>query len=179
VIVFTASYEGRALEDFLADLLARGVRLVADVREAPISRKRGFSKSALSQALGKVGIQYRHIRALGCPKPIRDAYREDGDWLRYTRAYLQHLRHQHEAIEDLTDLARQERTALLCYEADFNRCHRTYVARVVAERSKSGVCHITAEGLVREAADSVHAAGRSGSRSTTGRGSGGLSPSGA
>src|SRR5881394_3292796 len=37
VTILTASYEGRSLEEFLANLRAQGVRLVADVREAPIS----------------------------------------------------------------------------------------------------------------------------------------------
>ena len=150
--VFTASYEGRSLDDFLADLTVRGVRLVADVREAPISRKPGFSKSALSEALKRAGITYCHIRALGCPKPVRDAYREDGDWVRYTRSFLKHLDRQQPAVDDLVALAKAQRTALLCYEADFNRCHRTYVARAVAEQAGSGVCHITASGLVKEAA---------------------------
>jgi uncharacterized protein (DUF488 family) len=154
VTVFTASYEGRSLEDFLADLRARGVRLVADVREAPISRKRGFSKSALADALARTGIAYRHIRALGCPKPVRDAYREDGDWVRYTKSYMKHLREQRPAVEELASLTDAQPTTLLCYEADFNRCHRTYVARAVAERSGARVCHITASGLVEEAADS-------------------------
>jgi uncharacterized protein (DUF488 family) len=150
VTVFTASYEGRSLENFLADLQAQGVRLLADVREAPISRKPGFSKSALAAALEDVGIDYRHIRALGCPKPIRDAYREDGDWVRYTKAYMKHLRQQQPAVEELAALCDAAPTALLCYEADFNRCHRTYVARAVAERSGARVCHITASGPVEE-----------------------------
>jgi uncharacterized protein (DUF488 family) len=161
VTVFTASYEGRSLEEFLADLRARGVQLVADVREAPISRKRGFSKTALSHALERAGIAYRHLRALGCPKPIRDTYRGDGDWARYTRSYLQHLDQQEPALEELASLSEAQPTALLCYEADFNRCHRTYVARAVAELSGACVGHITASGLVREAEYSSVAVGRS------------------
>jgi uncharacterized protein (DUF488 family) len=150
VSVYTASYEGRSLDEFLADMCARGVRLVADVREAPISRKPGFSKTALATALERAGISYRHIRALGCPKPVRDAYREDGDWARYTRAFLKHLDRQQPAIQDLVVLVKKTPTALLCYEADFNRCHRTYVARTVAEKAGSAVSHITASGLVEE-----------------------------
>jgi uncharacterized protein (DUF488 family) len=146
--VFTAGYEGRSLESFLTDLRAHGVRLLADVREAPISRKPGFSKSALAQALQHAGIDYRHIRALGCPKPIRDAYKEDGDWARYTRAFMKHLDAQHAAVDELTQICAGQSTALLCYEADFNRCHRTYVARAVAERSGAHIRHITAAGLV-------------------------------
>lgn len=150
--IYTASYEGRSLDGFLADLRARGVRLVADVREAPISRKPGFSKTALATALERAGISYHHIRALGCPKPVRDAYREDGDWARYTREFLKHLVRQQPDIQDLVAVVKTAPTALLCYEADFNRCHRTYVARAVAELSGATVCHITAAGLVKEVA---------------------------
>lgn len=148
--VFTASYEGRSLDEFLAALTAAGVRLVADVREAPISRKRGFSKSALTLALQNAGMEYRHLRALGCPKPIRDAYREDGDWSRYTRSYLEHLGQQSTSVKELAALTESQPTALLCYEADFNRCHRKYVAQAVAQLTGASICHITASGLIRE-----------------------------
>jgi len=177
VTVYTAGYEGRTLDEFLKGMLGCGMRLVADIREAPISRKRGFSKSALSNALAQAGIAYVHIRSLGCPKSVRDAYRADGDWEKYTRAFLRHLKAQNAAVEELAGLADTRPTVLLCYEADFNRCHRTYVARAVAAKAAVTVCHITAAGLVREAAGSVVAAGRSSSRSTTDRESGGWFPS--
>ncbi len=148
--VFTAGYEGRSLEGFLTDLGAHGVRLLADVREAPISRKPGFSKSALAQALQHAGIDYRHIRALGCPRPIRDAYKQDGDWARYTRAFMKHLEAQQPAVDELAKLCEDQPTALLCYEADFNRCHRTYVAREVARQSGVQICHITVAGLIND-----------------------------
>jgi uncharacterized protein (DUF488 family) len=152
VVLFTAGYEGRSLGDFLTALNASGVRLLADVREAPISRKRGFSKSALAAALHDAGIDYLHIRALGCPKPIRDAYRHDGDWARYTRDYLKHLQQQQGAVMQLAGLADAQPTALLCYEADFKRCHRTYVACAVAAQSGARICHITAAGLINDPA---------------------------
>lgn len=148
--IFTIGYEGRSVEDFLTDLSATGVRLVADVREAPVSRKRGFSKSPLAQALHGTGIAYRHFRALGCPKPIREMYKDDGDWPAYTRAFMQHLAQQQSAIEELATLAQAQPTALLCYEADFNRCHRTYVARAVARHLSAAVWHLTPEGLVED-----------------------------
>ena len=148
--IFTVGYEGRSLEDFLADLNAQDIQMVADVREAPISRKPGFSKAALADALRDAGIGYIHIRALGCPKPIRDAYKEDGDWDRYTRAFMKHLHLQQQAIEELAITVAAQPTALLCYEADFNRCHRTYVARAVAALTQSPICHITAAGLISD-----------------------------
>jgi len=148
--IFTVGYEGRSLEDFLADLKAQNIQMLADVREAPISRKPGFSKAALNEALHSAGIAYTHIRALGCPKPIRDAYKEDGDWVRYTRAFMNHLHLQQHSIEELAIAVQAQRTALLCYEADFNRCHRTYVARAVAAINQLLICHITAAGLISD-----------------------------
>jgi uncharacterized protein (DUF488 family) len=148
--VFTIGYEQRGLDAFVADLHAHGVQLLADVREAPISRKPGFSKSALASALQQAGIAYLHIRALGCPKSVRDAYKKDGDWAAYTRAFMAHLHQQPLAVEELAALAAARPVALLCYEADFTRCHRTYVARAVAARTGMTVQHITPEGVVED-----------------------------
>ena len=177
--IFTTSYEGASLSAFLAALRSAGVLAVADVREAPISRKPGFSKSSLSAALNDAGIEYRHIRELGCPKPIRDRYRIDGDWARYTQSFLEHLQRQEGAVDALASFSVIRPTALLCYEADFDRCHRTYVARAVARRTGARVCHITTSGVTTEAAGSSRAVGRSGSRSAIGLESGGWFPSGA
>jgi len=65
---------------------------------------------------------------------------------------MNHLDRQQAAIQHLAKLAMKKPTVLLCYEADFNRCHRTYVARAVAEHTGSSICHITSSGLVNEAA---------------------------
>lgn len=49
-------------------LLAADVERLVDVRELPLSRRRGFSKTALAGALADAGIHYEHERALGNPK---------------------------------------------------------------------------------------------------------------
>lgn len=149
--LFTIGYEGRDLAQFIHSLLGADIALVADVREAPISRKRGFAKSALAAALKEAGIGYVHVRALGCPKPIRDRYRADGDWARYTEAFLAHLEQQGSALDLVIQSANEQCTALLCFESDFNHCHRTYVARAAAQRSGAQVLHITAGGIFPDA----------------------------
>jgi uncharacterized protein (DUF488 family) len=73
--IYTIGYEGLGLEDFVVRLRRAGVRIVIDVRELPLSRKRGFSKGALAEALATARIRYSHMRSLGCPKPIRDRHR--------------------------------------------------------------------------------------------------------
>lgn len=152
VKVYTVGYEGLELEGFLRQLRCAGIRLLVDVRDLPLSRKRGFSKTALADALGNAGMAYLHLRSLGCPKVIRDQYRLDGDWKSYTAAFLKHLRTQAPAVRELADLCEQHPAALLCYEADARLCHRTYVARAVAAISAASVMHIGAAGIIPDRA---------------------------
>jgi uncharacterized protein (DUF488 family) len=155
--VFTVGYEGLEPEGLLRQLRRAGVRLLVDVRDLPLSRKRGFSKTALAEALGGAGMAYLHIRSLGCPKAIRDQYRVDGDWKAYTAAFLNHLRKQSQAVRELADLCEKHPSALLCYEADAGLCHRTYVARAVAAVSAASVMHIGAAGITPDRAIPVAA----------------------
>lgn len=140
--VFTFGYEGLSLKAFIARLKSAGVETVIDVRANPLSRKPGFSKRALSAALQRAGIDYDHRPAVGCPKPIRDRYRNDGDWAAYTRGFLAYLKGQNEELKEIARIARSSRSCLLCFEADFNRCHRTYVARAVAKLDALQVKHL-------------------------------------
>ena len=130
--IYTIGYEGLALGQFLELLKANGIERLVDIREAPISRKAGFAKAALSEAVEGAGIRYSHVRALGCPKPIRDRYKGTGDWGRYARDFNIYLAAQEAALAELRSAAASARTCLLCYEADFNRCHRSFVAAAVA-----------------------------------------------
>jgi uncharacterized protein (DUF488 family) len=131
VTIYTIGYEGLLLEQFLELLKANGIEHLVDIREAPISRKAGFAKAALSEAVERAGIRYSHVRALGCPKPIRDRYKQTGDWGRYARDFNIYLAAQEAALVQLRSTAATAHTCLLCYEADFNRCHRAFVAAAI------------------------------------------------
>ncbi|BCB81813.1 DUF488 domain-containing protein [Phytohabitans flavus] len=131
-------YESRTLTEFLDGLLSDGVKRLVDVRLTPMSRKPGFSKTALSRALSGVGIRYEHRPELGNPKPNRAGFAGDRDELdRAREIYAEVLRHP-TAVETLDGLAArstQERIAILCFEADQARCHRDVVLAQVAARS--------------------------------------------
>ena len=86
--LFTLGFEGLTIEAFIARLQAALVKTVVDVRELPLSRKKGFSKTAFCTALSAHGIAYMHAPALGCPKPIRNQYKTDGNWQTYIRDFL-------------------------------------------------------------------------------------------
>ena len=130
--LMTIGYEGLSPAEFFSILKRCKVSTLVDVRELPISRRLGFAKSALSAGLTEHGIKYVHAPALGCPRDVRHAYRDDGDWSRYTRRFKAHLETQLPALEELSGLMRTERCCLLCFEQDYNFCHRSFVAERVA-----------------------------------------------
>lgn len=124
--LLTIGYEGISISDFVDVLLAQGVRCIVDVREMPLSRKAGFSKTPLNAALELVGIRYVHERVFGTPKPIREALKNTGDWAAYEASYLKFLAPREEHLERIAGL---ESACLLCFEANYLECHRSLVAR--------------------------------------------------
>lgn len=143
--LYTFGYEGMCIDAWVARLKGAGVLKVIDVREVPISRKKGFSKNRFAGYLADAGISYVHARALGCPKAIRRQYKADGDWGRYTRAFMAYLDTQGESVRHLAKEARKETSCLVCFEADFNYCHRSIVARAATKMGGPQVVHLTAE----------------------------------
>ena len=61
----------------------------------------------------------------------------------YTRGFLAHLEGQTDALAELARIAGRSPSCLVCFEADFNRCHRTYVARATAKLGGLRVIHLT------------------------------------
>ncbi len=148
--LYTIGYEGMTLEAFIARLKETGVRTIIDVRELPLSRKKGFSKRAFAEVLHKNGIAYAHMPALGCPKTVRDSYREDGNWSAYTRKFMTYLDQQGAAVAEVAKIARATTACLVCFEADFNYCHRSMVARAAARAGGPSVVHLTARTAIPE-----------------------------
>ena len=132
--IFTIGYEGTTMDSFLATLREAGVEQVIDVRALPLSRRPGFSKNILAATLKDSGIGYVHLKALGTPKPGRDAAKK-GDWRTMERVYagqLQLPEAQAQAAQ-LRDLAAEKPSALLCFEHDPKHCHRTMLLREEGE----------------------------------------------
>ena len=142
--IYTVGYEGLDIDSFLSLLADNDIETVVDVREMPLSRKPGFSKKSLASVLNLSGREYVHMVNLGCPKLVRDRYREDGNWKRYTEGFMKHLKTQDDAIAELSALAATSNCALLCYEADSNFCHRSMVASAVKDYCGARVTHIKA-----------------------------------
>ena len=138
--VFTIGYERRTPEELVHELADAGVSLLADVRELPLSRRRGFSKSALALALGEAGIAYEHHRALGNPKAIRDVWKS-GDSAAGIAGYRAHLAGpSRESVAALAARVAEGGVCLLCVEHEPERCHRRFLAEALAERL--GALHV-------------------------------------
>lgn len=144
--IYTYGYEGHTIEAFIARLMGAGVNTIVDVRAMPISRKRGFSKTTFANALHAAGLVYSHFPAMGCPRPVRDRYKADGDWKAYTTGFLEYLAQQADPVVELAHIAQSTTCCLVCFEADFNRCHRLFVARAMARAAPLRVVHLTARG---------------------------------
>ena len=126
VDVVGIGYEGLTLSAFLARLSSLGVTHVVDVRFAARSRKRDFNKKALSAALAATGLGYTHLPALGNPPANRPGFHGSPAELASARATYASLMPAL-ALSTVASLARQERVALLCFEADQSRCHRDVI----------------------------------------------------
>ncbi|MBZ0234745.1 MAG: DUF488 domain-containing protein [Deltaproteobacteria bacterium] len=118
--LYAIGYEQRTVAVLVADLRAKRVTRVIDVRELPLSRRRGFSKTPLRDALAHEGIECIHLPGAG------NAYRA----LRHEvkaclAAYAAHLESQPEVLELVLAAADRARTALLCVEHDPRSCHRS------------------------------------------------------
>ena len=132
--IFTIGYEGTTMEAFLATLKRAGVEQIIDVRALPLSRRPGFSRTSLAATLAENGIGYVHLKALGTPKPGRDAAKK-GDWQTMEAVYAGQLQLPEAQAQAalLRDLVAERPSALLCFEHDPKHCHRTMLLREEGE----------------------------------------------
>ncbi|MEH6653920.1 DUF488 domain-containing protein [Loktanella salsilacus] len=127
--MFTIGYEGADVEQLVATLVALDVKVLADVRELPLSRKKGLSKNGLNDRLAEAGIKYIHYKTLGDPKPGRDAAKA-GDFKTFERIFYGHMAKEdtQAAIADLLKVASSDLTCMMCFERCAKHCHRSIIA---------------------------------------------------
>lgn len=143
VTLWTIGYESAGFDAFLAALREAGIETLIDVRDLPLSRRAGFSKNILAASLGEAGMAYVHLKALGTPKEGRLAARR-GDYPAFWSVFERRLATP-ESEFDLAraaEIARRSRSALMCFEADPARCHRSRVADLLAGRFGFRIEHL-------------------------------------
>lgn len=143
--IVSVGYEGRGIEDFVAALVEAGVQTVADVRLNAISRKAGFSKTRLKDALAAASIDYRHMRSLGNAKENRSPFWE-GRVEEGRRVFRQAIQNPEaeSSLEELSSLVRDQVVAVLCFETDVEKCHRKVIIDEVVGATKAPVAALPA-----------------------------------
>ena len=132
-------------ESFVTHLRAAGVSTVADVRRFPGSRQNPqFEERALGVTLRQAGIDYQPMPELGGRRvPVPDspntALRNAG--FRGYADYMQTARFG-EALLELLMLGQDRRTAIVCAETLWWRCHRRLIADAVVLLHGGAVSHL-------------------------------------
>ena len=132
VQVISLGYERRDIDELVNILVSYNVRKLLDVREAPISRRKDFCKNVLSEYLKGVGIEYIHILSAGNP------HRKDKkDIKRCLQLYAKYLGKNPAVIELVATELNGKSVAVLCYERDHERCHRSVLLDEVRKHGYS------------------------------------------
>ncbi|MGE0086031.1 MAG: DUF488 family protein [Desulfococcaceae bacterium] len=146
IVLYTIGYEGASLGEFLDCLRRNNISVVADVRHLPFSRKKGFSKTSLSEFLSGKNIDYINYRELGADKNLRNRLKESGDYNTFFKAMkVSVLNHKEQLSEINNMLCNGKNVALMCFEKDFKLCHRKIVALGIKKINGNGlkIKHLT------------------------------------
>ena len=129
--IWTIGHSTRDLDDFITMLRSFKIELVADIRSFPGSRRYPhFNKEALEVSLPENQIKYIHLRELGGRRKVRPDSINIGWRVAAFRGYADYMETAafKKAVKELEDLAFKERTAYMCSEAVWWRCHRSLVS---------------------------------------------------
>lgn len=129
--IWTIGHSTRSIQEFIGLLKTNGIEALADVRQFPGSRRYPqFGSAALKHSLAGEGIEYQHFLELGGRRrALKDspntAWRNEA-----FRGYADYMMTQpfYDGIERLLQLARKKRTAIMCSEAVWWRCHRSMIS---------------------------------------------------
>jgi len=136
--IWTIGHSTRGIDIFISLLKENGIKLLADVRSWPGSKRYPqFNKETLAKSLGAAGIRYERFPELGGKrKPKSDS--RNSAWRNASfRGYADHMETAefHKGVERLLDLAREAGPiAIMCAEAVWWRCHRSLISDYLKTR---------------------------------------------
>jgi uncharacterized protein (DUF488 family) len=147
--ILTIGHSTHPEERFLALLQRNRAEAVADVRRFPSSRRLPhFNAARLEASLGEAGIAYALLgdQLGGRRKALADS--PNAGWrVGGFRGYADHMSSPEfqSGLERLERLGEERRTAFMCAEGPWWRCHRQLIADALAARGGS-VAHVMPDG---------------------------------
>lgn len=150
--LYTIGHSTRTLEELVEALQAHQIQTLVDIRRFPMSRRLPqFNRNSLEHTLPAAGIAYLWMKALG---GYRKKVLEESPHLalrnKSFRNYADYMLTPEfeSAISELVALAEQSRTAYMCAERVYFRCHRMLVSDWLVAHGHE-VLHIDASGPAR------------------------------
>jgi uncharacterized protein (DUF488 family) len=151
-ILYTIGHSTRTLDELVSALKAHGIETMVDIRAFPMSRRLPhFNREALERSLAEQSIRYIWMQALG---GYRKTTRKDSPHTALRNANFRNYadytltpEFEHAAAE-LLKIASASRTAYMCAERVYFRCHRMIVSDWLVANGHE-VLHIDAEGPTR------------------------------
>ncbi len=135
--IYTIGHSTHPIDEFIRMLQAHAVALLVDVRTIPKSRHNPqFNQEELARSLPEHGIRYVHMKELGGLRhTTKDSINTGWRNLSF-RGYADYMQTDEvrQAIERLVELARAQRTAIMCSEAVPWRCHRSLIGDALLVR---------------------------------------------
>jgi uncharacterized protein (DUF488 family) len=129
--IWTIGHSTRTLDEFIEMLQSFSIAQVVDVRHFPGSRKfPHFNKEALSESLSQAEIRYEHIELLGGRRKAKPDSKNTAWRHPAFRGYADYMETQSffQGIDELERLGAKARTAYMCSEAVWWRCHRAMIS---------------------------------------------------
>lgn len=129
--VWTIGHSTHPFDEFLSMLHSFNIEMIADIRSYPGSRKfPQFNKEVLEVSLPKEKIQYVHLKKLGGRRKVNPESKNTSWRHPAFRGYADYMETKafQEGLEELKKIASQKRTAYMCSEAVWWRCHRSMVS---------------------------------------------------
>jgi uncharacterized protein (DUF488 family) len=136
--IWTLGHSTRSAEETLKILAAANIRLVADVRRFPGSRRYPqFGQDTMQAWLAEAGIEYRHFVDLGGRRNKRLPDSPNTGWrVEAFGAYADYMQSAEfiAALDRLIAAAKEKATAVMCSEALPHRCHRRLISDALVVR---------------------------------------------
>jgi len=132
--IFTIGFTKKSAEEFFRLLQDAQVRKLIDVRENRAGQLAAFAKyPVLAFLLDRIsGIAYDYQPIFAPSREIRIAYRNTRDWAQYEKSFLE-LMMQRRVLDAVDPTLFEGKVALLCSEAEADKCHRRLVAEMLAQ----------------------------------------------
>jgi uncharacterized protein (DUF488 family) len=145
--VWTIGHSTRSIDEFISLLDKHGIKLLADVRLLPGSKRYPqFNKEMLADSLGKAGVRYEHFPELGGRRKARPDSSNTAWRNASFRGYADYMETEQfrKGVARLLDLAGEfGPAAIMCAEAVWWRCHRSLISDHLKSRGIE-VMHILA-----------------------------------